>query len=301
MKDDVLEPILQLCSQVTYFTRVLTRFTAPFYHAPADELRRADDLVRASTMGHAVGTVSDCVAYSVAKKADAVLSLLLSEEEEKARHIAEAFRRKMKPVIEVYISSTLANLASVRRNLASFDTPPPADPNSREIHGDQDQKIQQIMKETFGPEADPEEISLWFRSKHAFLQSFVVTALRCTHSLSRTCAHNTRNLGKPLDRKILSFQFMRSLLHIIWIVNPANVRPVDGSILRKKPQGAPGFKQSIGAVLRFFNALPTLLAVRTAVAVTAVASIGFIPSTAHLFDEISGLIAVSFVLFDCSR
>ena len=296
----ILQPIMQLAYSVTYTSRVFARFLHPDY------------------IPSGLGSISDDVAYRVAKEADSVLHQLKCEEDEAvAKSFSDEFKERLAPAMRIQYEETQSFIHSTRQNLAEFEdvfsrhsfafkrkanrgrsTIHREIPNSEAVI---DEIIAKAMAETFDKGGDERRIEMYFKSRRSFLLAFYITSMRQIHSLSRICAQSTVISGSLYGRIFLKFRTMRSLLHILWVGSTSPKGSDVGSLFRERPtnDAAPGlWARVVGKVFQFVTSKQFKIALRTSIATSLVAMLGFIPRTAGFFDEISGLVAVGFVLFD---
>ena len=297
----VIEPIIQLTYTVTYTTRVMARFKAPQFQPDPKKTH-----------------ISECVAFRVSKEADQTLHRLQSpEEERKAKQVSEKFKRHLEDAVRIYMAETLDFIHTSGQNLEEFDKiwerysfkrfsrriakQQEDQSSSKELPNSEammDEIISKGMKETFD---ESEKVRLWFKSRDSFLLCFYLSAMRSTHALARICAENTVMKGGVYGRIILDFKAMGDLLHVIWVGSTSPVK-FGARALRERPKPPSNMptciRASLSGFLEWITSQDFKIALRTACAVSLVASFGFIPPTAAYFDELSGLIAVGFVLFD---
>ena len=110
--------------------------------------------------------------------------------------------------------------------------------------------------------------------------------------------------GSAYGRVLLDAKVLFELGRVVW---QSKTSPMDekGHVpesLKCRPQGSSRVKGKVKTcvmtVLRTLTSTKFKLALRTACATSLTIMLGFIPQTAAFFDEISGLVAVGFVLFD---
>jgi hypothetical protein len=304
----VIEPIMQLTYNVTYTTRVMARFKAPHFEPDRNKTR-----------------ISECVAFRVSREADQTLHRLqCPEDERKAGEVSEKFKKHLEDAVRIYMAETLDFINMAAQNLEEFDkiwerhsfkiwarrkgrTEKEKEDQQQSAGGQElpnseammDEIISKGMKETFD---DSEKVRLWFKSRDSFLLCFYLSAMRSTHALARICAENTVMNGSLYGRVMLDFKAMGDLLHVVWVGSTSPVE-IGGRALRERPKPSSTnmptcIRASLSQFLDWITSQEFKLALRTACAVSLVASFGFIPPTASYFDELSGLIAVGFVMFD---